>query len=181
MRVSAIIPVFNRAATVGAALRSILDQPSVPLEVVVVDDGSADDLAGALAPFAGAPLRVIRHPANAGAAAARNTGIAAASGEWIALLDSDDVWLPTLLAELVPTEDRGARALAQRLPLCLSLPHADLGQPPRGQPRTQSPTPPPTPPTQRRAMCSTCSARTAPTTAARSRSRTSRLWRGAAT
>ena len=45
MRVSAIIPVFNRAATVGAALRSILDQPSVPLEVVVVDDGSADDLA----------------------------------------------------------------------------------------------------------------------------------------
>ena len=111
MRVSAIIPVFNRAATVGAALRSILDQPSVPLEVVVVDDGSADDLAGALAPFAGAPLRVIRHPANAGAAAARNTGIAAASGEWIALLDSDDVWLPGKLErQLAFLESRGLAA-----------------------------------------------------------------------
>jgi glycosyltransferase involved in cell wall biosynthesis len=67
------------------------------LDIIVVDDGSTDDLAGALRRF-GQQVRLIRHDSNKGAAAARNTGIAAAGGDLLAFLDSDDVWLPGKLA-----------------------------------------------------------------------------------
>lgn len=81
-----------------AAVASACSQtPSPPVEVIVVDDGSADETA-AVAERLGA--RVIRHPRNRGLAAARNTGVEAASCDWVALLDSDDEWLPHHLAEL---------------------------------------------------------------------------------
>ena len=67
------------------------------INVVVVDDGSSDDLDGALRRF-GAGVTCIRHDRNKGAAAARNSGVAAAEGEFIAFLDSDDTWLPGKLA-----------------------------------------------------------------------------------
>lgn len=93
--VSVIIPVFNRADTVGEAIESVLSQTSPANEVIVVDDGSEDDLAAVLAPF-GDRIIVIRQD-NAGASAARNTGIGRASGKWLTFLDSDDVWVGTRL------------------------------------------------------------------------------------
>lgn len=98
--VSVVIPAFNRAAMIGRAVRSALEQqPHPPAEVIVVDDCSTDATARA-AEQAGA--RVLRHDANRGPAAARNTGIAAATQPWIGLLDSDDEWLAHLLAVLWP-------------------------------------------------------------------------------
>ncbi|GEO82841.1 glycosyltransferase family 2 protein [Pararhodospirillum oryzae] len=96
-RISVVIPAYNRAALIGRAVRSVLAQDVPVHEILVVDDGSSDDLAGALAPF-GAGVRVLRHAINQGAAAARNTGLAAARGSMIAFLDSDDAWKPGKLA-----------------------------------------------------------------------------------
>ncbi|MEI7605803.1 MAG: glycosyltransferase family 2 protein [Rhodospirillaceae bacterium] len=93
LRLSAVIPVYNRAAVIGRALASIRRQTCQPDEVIVVDDGSTDDLEAALQPFTDLPLRLIRQT-NGGAAAARNTGMACASGDTVAFLDSDDIWLP---------------------------------------------------------------------------------------
>jgi len=99
--VSVIIPAYNRAATIGAAVESALEQvlPSAEatVEIIVVDDASDDDLAEALRRF-GERVRLIRHGRNTGAAAARNTAVAAAAGDFLAFLDSDDAWLPGKLA-----------------------------------------------------------------------------------
>jgi glycosyltransferase involved in cell wall biosynthesis len=98
--ISVIIPIWNRAHTAAKAIESALSQ-ELPgghsLEVIVVDDASDDRPEHALARF-GDTIRLIRHPANLGAAAARNTGCRAARGEYIAFLDSDDSWLPGKLA-----------------------------------------------------------------------------------
>jgi glycosyltransferase involved in cell wall biosynthesis len=93
--VSCIVPVYNGEAYLGAALDSILAQTWRPLEIIVVDDGSTDGSA-AVAETYGAIVRVIRQ-ANAGCAAARNAGLAAATGEFVAFLDADDVWHPEKL------------------------------------------------------------------------------------
>lgn len=98
--ISVIIPVWNRAPVIGAALDSVLAQrlPTADwsMEIILVDDGSTDDLDGALRPYGG-QITCIHHERNAGAAAARNTGITAAKGDYLAFLDSDDVWLPDKL------------------------------------------------------------------------------------
>jgi glycosyltransferase involved in cell wall biosynthesis len=94
--VTAIIPVFNRAAMVNRAIDSVLGQelsPEVKLDIIMVDDGSSDPLQKVLSNY-GTRVVCIRHSRNRGAAAARNTGIKAAKGEYVAFLDSDDVWLP---------------------------------------------------------------------------------------
>jgi glycosyltransferase involved in cell wall biosynthesis len=96
--VSVVIPAHNRPTMVARAVRSALDQrPQPPAEVIVVDDCSSD-ATGDVARAAGA--RVIRHHENRGEAEARNTAIRAATQPWVALLDSDDEWLPHHLAEL---------------------------------------------------------------------------------
>jgi hypothetical protein len=101
--VSVVIPAYNRPEMVARAVRSALgQQPSPPAEVIVVDDCSTDET-GAAAARAGA--RVVRHDVNRGEGAARNTGIAHAAQPWVALLDSDDEWLPNLLAALWPLRD----------------------------------------------------------------------------
>lgn len=89
--VSVIIPAYQRADLVGRAVRSALEQRPAPVEVVVVDDCSTDGTAEA-AEQAGA--RVLSLPENRGQGGARNAGIEAATEPWIALLDSDDEWLP---------------------------------------------------------------------------------------
>jgi glycosyltransferase involved in cell wall biosynthesis len=89
--VSTIIPAYNAAGWVADAIRSVLDQ-DVPQEIIVIDDGSTDATAAVAAAFCG-PVRVVSQP-NAGVSAARNKGLAMATGEFIAFLDSDDVWLP---------------------------------------------------------------------------------------
>jgi glycosyltransferase involved in cell wall biosynthesis len=106
--ISVIIPTWNRANSVGKAIESALSQ-ELPdghsLEVVVVDDGSSDQPQERLARF-GDRIRLVRHPKNLGAAAARNSGCEAATGEYIAFLDSDDWWLPgKLVAQMAFMRD----------------------------------------------------------------------------
>ena len=95
--VSVIIPAFNRADTLPHALRSVFAQSLRPAEIIVVDDHSGDGTAR-VAEELGA--RVITHEQNEGAAAARNTAVAAATQPWLATLDSDDEWLPHHLSTL---------------------------------------------------------------------------------
>jgi len=89
--VSAVIPAYNAEQFISDPIQSILAQSYEISEIIVVDDGSADHTAEVAAGFP--RTRVIRGP-NCGQAAARNTGVYAASGEWIAFLDHDDLWLP---------------------------------------------------------------------------------------
>lgn len=88
--VSVIIPSYNSAAFLRDAVDSVLAQTRPPDEIIVVDDGSQDDTAQICAAWAGR-VRYIRQE-NRGASAARNTGIAAAVGDWLAFLDADDLW-----------------------------------------------------------------------------------------
>ncbi len=90
--VSVVVPCFNALPYIGATLRSILAQGEPGLQVIVVDDGSTDGSPELIErEFPGVTLL---RQANAGVAAARNTGIAAASSPWIAFCDADDIWLP---------------------------------------------------------------------------------------
>jgi glycosyltransferase involved in cell wall biosynthesis len=84
--------VFSRAALPG-----VLGQEDVTVELVVVDDGSTDGTAGRLAAIGDERVRVVRHEQARGVAAARNAGIAAATGDWISFLDDDDLWSPRKL------------------------------------------------------------------------------------
>jgi glycosyltransferase involved in cell wall biosynthesis len=103
LAVSVVIPAYNRREMTVRAIRSALAQrPDPPAEVVVVDDCSTDGT-GDAARAAGA--RVIRHPDNRGEGAARNTAIRESREPWVALLDSDDEWLPGHLAALWPHRD----------------------------------------------------------------------------
>jgi Glycosyl transferase family 2 len=89
---SVVIPVYNRPDMLRRSLASVWSQrPALPAEVIVVDDGSQDETAAVAEELR---ATVIRHPQNRGLSAARNTGLDAASYPWIALLDSDDEWLP---------------------------------------------------------------------------------------
>ena len=100
--VSVVIPVFNSGADALVAIRSVQAQTLQPREIVVVDDGSTDGSAAIIAAaVAGStpPVRIVSTP-NAGAAGARNTGIAHASASHLAFLDSDDRWLPDKLARV---------------------------------------------------------------------------------
>lgn len=99
--VSVVIPTYNRWPVVRRAVESALKQTVRPKEVIVVDDGSSDGTAAGIRQMAtedpGAPIRLVQHEGNRGGAAARNTGVAAATGSHIAFLDSDDAWSPTKL------------------------------------------------------------------------------------
>ena len=95
MDISVIIPTYNRRNTLSRAVESVLNQIYKPIEIIVVDDGSTDgakEMCSEMYPL----VRYI-YQANSGVSSARNTGIKSASGDWIALLDSDDEWLPDKL------------------------------------------------------------------------------------
>ncbi len=92
-KISTVIAAYNAARTIRAAVASALDQTLPVLEVVVIDDGSIDGTAEVVEGIGDARVRVISRR-NGGPAAARNTGIAAARGDYIGFLDSDDLWLP---------------------------------------------------------------------------------------
>lgn len=96
MLVSVIIPTFNRRDLVREAIDSVLAQRGADFELIVIDDGSTDDTETALAPLSHR-LRY-RWQANRGVSAARNLGAQLARGQWLAFLDSDDLWLPNKLA-----------------------------------------------------------------------------------
>jgi len=96
-KVSVVIPTWNRAAIIDAAIASVLDQTFSDFELLVVDDGSTDKTEQVVAAFTDARVKYIRRT-NGGVSAARNTGIERAAGEYIAFLDSDDLFLPQRLA-----------------------------------------------------------------------------------
>lgn len=91
--VSVILPTRNRAALLPRAIASVLAQSHADLELIVVDDASSDSTPALLAAIAEPRLRVLRRERNAGAAAARNAGLALARGEFVAFQDDDDIWL----------------------------------------------------------------------------------------
>ena len=93
--VSVIIPTYNRAETLIAALQSVLTQTYRDFEIIVVDDGSTDDTFARLQPYMDCIRYVYQE--NRGASAAQNTGIDLAAGTWVSILASDDQWLPTKL------------------------------------------------------------------------------------
>jgi glycosyltransferase involved in cell wall biosynthesis len=97
--VSVVIPTYNRAYILGQAIESVLQQTYRPVEVVVIDDGSTDDTRSIVETFV-PHVRYFYQP-NAGVSSARNHGLRVARGEFVALLDSDDRWLPWKLAAQV--------------------------------------------------------------------------------
>lgn len=151
MRISVVIPTYNRRGLLGRALASVLAQTHAPDEVIVVDDGSDDGTAAWLGRDWPSVACVVQE--NRGVSAARNCGVAAAHGEWIAFLDSDDEWHPEKLERQLDAlarqpdcplchtneiwirngrrvnprrrhEKRGGRIFAHCLPLCVISPSA---------------------------------------------------------
>ncbi len=97
VRVSVIIPTYNRAGAVTKAINSILAQTLKPYEIIVCDDGSTDKTIEKLKKQYGRSLRYIQLTHSGLPARVRNAGIKAAKGEWVAFLDSDDIWFPNKL------------------------------------------------------------------------------------
>ena len=101
--VSIILPVYNRPQTISRSVGSVLAQSYKDFELIIVDDGSADETGRLVQDLAGrdSRIRYIRHETNYGQSRARNTGIAAAKGGYMAFQDSDDEWLPDKLQQQV--------------------------------------------------------------------------------
>ncbi len=99
--ISVVIPAWNRAGSIGRAISGVLAQSHPNLEVIVVDDASADATAATVEAIADPRVRLVRHERNRGAAAARNTGVREARGRLVAFQDSDDDWLVEKLARQV--------------------------------------------------------------------------------
>ena len=95
--VTVVLPTYDREPLLWRSIRSVLDQTYEDFELIIVDDGSTDATAESVARFGDRRLRCIRLAENRGAAAARNVGIRAATGRFIAFQDSDDEWLPSKL------------------------------------------------------------------------------------
>lgn len=95
--VSVILPTFNRARSLFVSAQSVLQQSYRDLELIIIDDASQDDIGEVAAALSDPRVTYVRRDTNGGAAAARNTGLAAANGQFIAFQDSDDLWLPNKL------------------------------------------------------------------------------------
>jgi len=107
-----VIPTHDRVELLGSTLEAALDQRGVDLSVVVVDDGSRRDPRDILPRLENPRVRVIRTTRATGVARARNRGIAAAEGDWVAFLDDDDLWSPDKLALQVGRAREEERAWA---------------------------------------------------------------------
>ncbi|MFZ0657189.1 MAG: glycosyltransferase family 2 protein [Candidatus Binataceae bacterium] len=108
-RVSVIIPAYNAADTIGQALESAFAQSFKDYEVVLVDDGSTDAIDAAIAPYRDR-IKLIRQR-NRGISGAKNAGVAAASGDYLAFLDADDIWMPERLARTVAVLEADPRCV----------------------------------------------------------------------
>src|SRR5258708_4057666 len=110
--VTLVTPTRDRAHTLGRAVRSVLAQTHADWELVIVDDASSDDTAGAAASFRDARIRYVRAPEHLGVTGAKNLGLDEARGEWIGILDSDDELVPHALASLLSVTERVPRVEA---------------------------------------------------------------------
>ncbi len=99
MKISVIIPLYNKKDTVLGAINSVLNQQVLPDEIIIVNDGSTDGSEKEVE-LLNHPLITLIHQKNAGVSAARNKGIEVAKSEWIAFLDADDVWKLEYLREI---------------------------------------------------------------------------------
>ncbi|MGC1340965.1 MAG: glycosyltransferase family A protein [Candidatus Binataceae bacterium] len=108
-RVTVIVPVYNGAATVAAALDSILAQSFTDFEIVAVDDGSTDNSITVLERYH-PRVRIVTQP-NRGPSAARNLGVVNSSGEYIGFLDADDLWRPAFLERTVAMLEKDAASV----------------------------------------------------------------------
>ena len=96
-KVSVIIPTYNRASLLQEAIDSVLNQTYTNWEVIIVDDASEDNTEKVVKAISDSRVHYIRHSQNKGGADARNTGIDNSQGDYVAFLDSDDIWEPTKL------------------------------------------------------------------------------------
>jgi glycosyltransferase involved in cell wall biosynthesis len=96
--ISVVVPAFNRANTLPRAISSVFSQTFDEWELIIIDDGSRDETQQLVSGIRDPRVRYLRHECNRGPSAARNTGIRAAQGTYIAFLDSDDEWSPEKLA-----------------------------------------------------------------------------------
>ena len=93
-KISVVIPTYNRSALIERAVNSVAMQTYENLEIIVVDDGSADDTETVVNSIKDSRIRYIKLPVNGGAANARNVGVEHATGSLVAFQDSDDYWKP---------------------------------------------------------------------------------------
>ena len=115
-----VVPNHNRGDLLGEAVRSALSQDGVEVEVLVCDDGSTDHSALVVQEINDSRVRWLPAPASGGPAVPRNRGIAAAKGEWVAFLDSDDRWLPgKLAAQMQRLDATGADACTTNAFRCI--------------------------------------------------------------
>jgi len=103
-KVSVIIPTYNRSAFISKAVSSVLKQTYRDYEIIIIDDGSTDATAAIIERFNGDKIKYI-YQSHKGRSSARNKGVAKSNGDYIAFLDSDDVWLPEKLAIQVKAMD----------------------------------------------------------------------------
>lgn len=108
-RVSVVLPTYNRARLIRDACRSVLDQDFTDLELLIVDDASTDETSRIVEAIGDPRIRYYHRAVNGGAAAARNTGIRAALGRFVAFQDSDDVWFPGTLGRRVRAMEAAPR------------------------------------------------------------------------
>ena len=109
MDVSVVIPTRDRPGLLAHTLRTVLWQEDVDAEVLVVDDGMGSDTSAVLERLGDSRVHLLRNSGPPGVSGARNSGIAAAKGHWIAFLDDDDLWAPgKLRAQLSVAEEAGA-------------------------------------------------------------------------
>lgn len=100
MRVSVVVPAFNAERTIEAAVESVLAQTHSDFELIVCDDASADKTPDIVLSYADERVRLVKNTRNLGEGSSRDKAIAAAHGEWIAVLDADDAWSPDRLEKL---------------------------------------------------------------------------------
>lgn len=125
--VSVIVPAYNVEPFIGQAVESVLRQTYREFEILVVDDGSTDGTAGELRKFRDPRLRVLMHTENKGICEARNTGLRAARGIWVAPLDGDDAWDVGRLTRLTDEACRHPRAfIGSNVLFCFSGPRNEM-------------------------------------------------------
>lgn len=112
MRISVVIPLFNADSTILSAINSVLSQTFLPIEIIVVNDGSKDNSLNLVSEMENPLIRILTQP-NSGVSSARNKGVEISKGDWIAFLDADDIWFDDHLERF--------RLLSEKYPDCQIL------------------------------------------------------------